>query len=309
MPSLVGELLTHRQGRPGLLRLFLDRGAYKAELFQELKANSQVRFYCPAVRYPALVAQWEALPEQDFEPEPFVFRRQTELPEGEQTVYRLADRTVSLNIRQKGRGVEAVTLRAIILHNPQGQTSRERWHVLFTDDEESPARALADEFGDHWGHEFAHRVGKYDLGYDILPQSYILASHRDEQGRLQREVTFNIKVIFLVAWLRCLTFNLMTAFVQALGGGYARMWAGTLLRKFIHRPASLFLVEDELHIVFDPFPEQEALRPLLEQLNRERVAVPWLNGLVLQFFIAGDEPLHPLDTPQKRKRLFGNGAG
>jgi hypothetical protein len=112
----------------------------------------------------------------------------------------------------------------------------------------------------------------------------------------------------MVSWLRCLTFNLMTACAQALGGEYAnKMWAGTLLRKFIHQPAQLLLVEDELHIVFDPFPEQEALRPLLERLNRERVAVPWLNSLVLQFFIAEDEPLHPLDTAQKRKRLFRNG--
>jgi len=307
VPSLVRELLTHRRGRPGLLRLFLDRGAYKAELFQELKANPQVRFYCPAVRYAALVAQWETLQEQDFEPEPFIFQRQTGLPEGERTVYRLADQPMALNIRQKGRVVDTVTLRAVILHNHQGQTPRERWHVLFTDDEQSPARALADEFGDHWGHEFAHRVGKYDLCYDILPQSYTLVSRRDEQGQLQREITFNIKAIFLVAWLRCLTFDLMTAFGQALGGEYARMWAGTLLRKFIHRPARLFLVGDELHIVLDPFPEQEDLRPLLEQLNRERVAVPWLNNLILQFFIAEDEPLHPLNTPQKRKRLFGNG--
>lgn len=309
VPSLVRELLTHRKGRPGLLRLFLDRGAYKAALFQKLKANQKVRFYCPAVRYAALVAQWEALQEENFEPEPFVFQRQAGLPEGERTVYHLADRPMTLNIREKGRVVDTVTLRAIILHNPQGQTPRERWHVLFTDDEESPARALADEFGDHWGHEFAHRVGKYNLCYDILPQSYTLVSRRDEQGQLQREVTFNIKAIFLVAWLRCLTFNLMTAFGQALGGEYARMWAGTSLRKFIHRPASLSLVGDELHVVFDPFPEQEDLRPLLEQLNRKRVAVPWLNDLILQFFIAENEPLHPLDTPEKRKRLFGNGKG
>lgn len=309
VPSLVRELLGQRQDRPGLLRLFLDRGAYKAALFRDLKAQPQVHFYCPAVRYRDLVAQWQALRAEDFAAEPFVFRRQAAQPASERTVYRLADRPMTLNIREKGRVVDTVTLRAVILHNPQGQTSRQQWHVLFTDDEQRPARHLADEFGDHWGHEFAHRIGKYDLCYDILPQSYTLVSRRDKQGQLQREVTFNIKAIFLVAWLRCLTFNLMTAFGQALGGEYARMWAGTLLRKFVHRPASLSLVGNELRLVFEPFPEQEDLRPLLEQLNRERVAVPWLNGLVLQFCIAEDEPLHPLATPQKRKRLFGNAKG
>jgi hypothetical protein len=307
--SLAQELLTHRQGHPGCLRLFLDRGAYKAALFRELKAQPQVHFYCPAVRYRDLVAQWQTLRAQDFAAEPFVFQRQAAQPASERPVYRLADRPMTLNIWEKGRVVDTVTLRAVILHNPQGQTPREQWHVLFTDDEQSPARHLADEFGDHWGHEFAHRIGKHDLCYDILPQSYTLVSQRDEQGQLQRTVTFNIKAIFLVAWLRCLTFNLMTAFGQALGGEYARMWAGTLLRKFVHRPASLLLVGDELHVVFEPFPEQEGLRPLLEQLNRERVAVPWLNGLVLQFFLAEDEPLHPLDAPRMRKRLFGNDKG
>jgi hypothetical protein len=107
--------------------------------------------------------------------------------------------------------------------------------------------------------------------------------------------------------LRCLVFNLMTLFGQALGGECAKMWAGTLLRKFIRRPATLYLVGKELHVVFDPFPDQEELRPLLEELNARQVALPWLNGLVVQFSIAQDELLHPLTEPEKRQRLFGDG--
>ncbi|MBS1250811.1 MAG: hypothetical protein MAG431_02407 [Chloroflexi bacterium] len=79
------------------------------------------------------------------------------------------------------------------------------------------------------------------------------------------------------------------------------MRVGTLLRKFIHRPAQLFVVGDELRIVFDPFRDQEELRPLLDELNEERIAVPWLNGLVLQFFIDEEKDLHPLTEPEKRK--------
>jgi len=59
-------------------------------------------------------------------------------------------------------------------------------------------------------------------------------------------------------------------------------------------------------VVFDPFPDQEALRPLLDRLNAKRVALPWLNSLVVQFSIAQDEPLHPLTEPEKRQRLFGD---
>ncbi len=59
-------------------------------------------------------------------------------------------------------------------------------------------------------------------------------------------------------------------------------------------------------MIFDPFPEQEAQRLLLDRLNAKRVAVPWLNGVVVQFAIAQDEPLHPLAEHEKRQRLFGD---
>ena len=113
--------------------------------------------------------------------------------------------------------------------------------------------------------------------------------------------------LFLSAWLRCLVFNLMSRFAQAMGGEYTKMWAGTLLRKFIRRPATLYLVGKELHVVFDPFPGQDKLQPLLDRLNAKRTALPWLNNLVVQFSIAQDKPLHPLTEPEKRNRLFGDG--
>jgi len=92
-----------------------------------------------------------------------------------------------------------------------------------------------------------------------------------------------------------------------MGGEYTKMWAGTLLRKFIRRPATLYLVDKELHVVFDPFPGQEEFQPLLDKLNAKRTPIPWLNNLVMQFSIAQDEPLHPLAEPEKRNRLFGDG--
>jgi hypothetical protein len=67
------------------------------------------------------------------------------------------------------------------------------------------------------------------------------------------------------------------------------------------------LIGNELHIVFDPFQDQDDLRPLLEELNARRVGLPWLNGLIVQFSIEDNEPLHPLAEPEKRNRLFGDG--
>ena len=135
----------------------------------------------------------------------------------------------------------------------------------------------------------------------------MLSTRRDDEGQLHREVEYDQTVLFLSAWLRCLVFNLMSRFAQALGGGYAKMWAGTLLRKFIRRPATLYLIGKELHVVFDPFPGQDELQPLLDELNAKRTPLPWLNNLVVQFSISQDEPLHPLTEHEKRNRLFGDG--
>jgi len=308
LPEIVAEICHHRGEGQGLLRFFFDKGGYKGQIFQEMAAREEVHFYCPAVRYPDNVAQWEQLTEAEFDPQPFVFAKHAKLPLEQQPAYRLADTEMTINIRQEGQVVDTITLRAVVIHDPKGQKPAERWPVVYlTDDRQIDARDLANEFGDHWGQEFAHRIGKHDLGLDILPPGYTLTSQRDAHGHLQRQVEANPTACFLSAWLRCLVFNLMSLFAQALGGEYAKMWAGTLLRKFIRRPATLYLVGKELHVIFDPFPNQEALRPLLDRLNAKRVALPWLNGLVVQFGLAQDEPLHPLTKPEKRQRLFGDG--
>lgn len=51
------------------------------------------------------------------------------------------------------------------------------------------------------------------------------------------------------------------------------MWAGTLLRKFIRRPATLCLVGNELHVAFDLFPDQDELRSLLDELDDKRMGL------------------------------------
>ena len=305
--EIVRELLKHRGTLDGLLRLFFDKGGYSGQNFRALADEPTVYFYTPAVRYPDSVTQWEQLQETDYDSEPFVFDKHADLPVEERPAYRLADTEMTINVWKKQKVVDTVTLRAIVIHDPQGEKPAERWPVvLLTDDRQIDGRDLLNEFGDHWGQEFGHRIGKHDLYLDILPPGYVLTTHRDDEGQLHREVEYDQTALFLSAWLRCLVFNLMSCFAQAVGGEYANMWAGTLLRKFIRRPATLYLVGKELHVVFDPFPGQDELQPLLDKLNAKRTPLPWLNNLVVQFSIAQDEPLHPLTKPEKRNRLFGD---
>ena len=60
-------------------------------------------------------------------------------------------------------------------------------------------------------------------------------------------------------------------------------------------------------MVFDPFPDQDELQPLLDKLNAKHTALPWLNNLAVQSSIAQDEPVRPLTEPEKRNRLLGDG--
>jgi hypothetical protein len=306
--EIVRELLKHRGTLKGLLRLFFDKGGYGGQIFLALSEEPRVHFYVPAVRYPSNVTQWEELQDSDFDADSFTFDKHAELPVEQRPTYRLADTEMTLNVWEENKVVDTVTLRAVVLHDPQGEKPAERWPVaLLMDDDEIDARALLNEYGDHWGQETAHRIAKHDLYLDILPPGYILKTRRDDQGQLHREIEFDQTAFSLSAWLHCLVFNLMSRFAQAMGGEYTKMWAGTLLRKFIRRSATLYLVGKELHVVFDPFPGQDKLQPLLDKLNARRTALPWLNGLVVQFSIAQNEPVHPLTEPEKRNRLFGDG--
>jgi hypothetical protein len=304
--EIARELLKHRGSLKGVLRLFFDKGGYGGQIFLALSNEPRIHFYVPAVRYPSNVAKWEQLQDSDFDAVPFVFDKHADWPVEQRPDYRLADTEMTINVREGTKVVDTVTLRAVVLHDLQGEKPAERWPVvLLTDDDEIDARDLLNEYGDHWGQEVAHRIGKHDLCLDILPPGYILRTQRDDQGQLQRDIEFDQTAFSLSAWLHCLVFNLMTRFAQAMGGEYTKMWAGTLLRKFIRRPATLYLVGKDLHVVFDPFPGQDELQPLLDKLNAKRTALPWLNNLVVQFSIAQDEPIHPLTEPEKRNRLFG----
>ncbi len=216
----------------------------------------------------------------------------------------MADIDMNINVYQGRKKVGTVTLRAIVLHSPTGEKLAERWpFVLLTDDEKTSAQKLVNEYGDHWAQEIGHRIGRHDLFLDVLPTGYKLKTQRNDKGELVREVEFDQSAFLLSAWIRLKVYNLMSDFAKKIGGEYQTKWAGTLLRKFIHRRAELYVVDNQLMVVFEPFPEHEALHPLLVSLNNKGISIPWLNGLVLQFGIA-DKPIYPLKEPQKRNRLF-----
>lgn len=283
-------------------RFFFDKGVYNGKLFKQLKAVEKTSFYTPAKRTNPNVKQWEAISDQEYTS--FVFNKHSELASDKRPTYRMADTKMQINVYEGKKKVGQVTLRALVLNNPLGQKKAEIWpFVLLTNDEDSDAKKLINEYGDHWAQEIGHRVGRHDLYLDVLPTGYKIKSKRNQCGEIEREVEFDQSAFRLSAWLRLLVYNLMSRFASQLPANYQKMWAGTLLRKFIRRQATIYLLEEELLIVFDRFPDHEALHPLMVELNAKRIPVPWLNNLVLQFSIA-NKPMYPLKDPQIRKRLF-----
>ncbi len=192
VPPMTREILRQWKSEEGIWRLFLARGAFQGLLFQTLKLLPRGHFYLPTGRYSNYVEAGEKLPESTFEEAPFVFARAKDRPPEERISYRLADSPQEVNLWEGGKLRGTVTLRAIILFNPQGETTSKRWFVLLTDDRDTPARELANEYGDHWEHEMAHRVGKHDLDYDIRPPSYMRETHRDPEDNLMRDAKLDI---------------------------------------------------------------------------------------------------------------------
>jgi hypothetical protein len=148
--EIVQELLKHRGADLQPLRLFFDKGGSCGHVFRDLLQLPSVWFYTFAKRTEENVAQWEQLPASDFEKKPFTFDKHADWPADQRPTYRLADTEMIINVWEDQRLVGTVTLRAIVLHDPHGQTPAERWPVvLLTNDREQEARALLNEQGDH----------------------------------------------------------------------------------------------------------------------------------------------------------------
>ena len=112
--------------------------------------------------------------------------------------------------------------------------------------------------------------------------------------------------LHLVAWLRHWTYNLVKDFGVALGGPYATMQVGTLVRKFIARPGFLRLKGNELQVTLMPFTGSQALNEWIQQTNEQRVSIPWLDHLILQIEIAPLTVGLAANPTAVRRRVFAN---
>ena len=260
------------------VRLIFDRGGYKGTLFEALMEDAQVSFVAMARATQRNVRHWEAIPEADFRP----YR-----PKGEDNP--------NLKIAQATTPITDCChpLPSVVIRDDTPGT-RQRWRVLFFKNEpgNSPeAEAIDAEYRQRQHHETGFAQYVHAVAGHSLPKAYHMVRMPNEQGQKRKtiataETTDSQRTVQLVAWIKCLTCNLIQDFGIALGPDYAKLQVATLVRRYIARPGRLYLRAGQLIVQLDPFRGDAALKPLIQQLNERRLAIPWLGGLILHVEIA-----------------------
>ena len=149
------------------VRLLVDAGAAKrdAAIAALLRDTPGVTVLMRAPRQPGRMRHWRALPARAFqtirEPGPW-----TGAPA---KVLRVAETRTPL----AGDGPRQHGIRTIVAVEGRvptaGRPRKDRWHVLYVNDDRTPAYRLIQEFRHRQHHEQGYRIGVHDLDLDAVP--------------------------------------------------------------------------------------------------------------------------------------------
>jgi hypothetical protein len=82
----------------------------------------------------------------------------------------------------------------------------------------------------------------------------------------------------MLGWLVALVYNAVADLTEDLVGDWVGAHVRTVRRAFFNRPGQVYLTAQALIVSLDPFAGQEALVPLLDQLNKAGHRIPWLDN-------------------------------
>jgi hypothetical protein len=302
VPELFMELRRLRQ-QAGVksaapVRLILDRGAYKAAVFETLMADPQVSFIAMARATKKNVVQWTTLPERLFRPYQ---------PAG--------DDNPNLKIARAPTTITGcpVPLPSIIMRDDTPHT-RQRWRVLFY--KNPPGRAphaetLDAEYRQRQNHEVGFAQYIHALAGHSLPKAYTMRRKPNADGEKRHTVATvqtakSQRDVQFVAWIKFLTFNLIRDLGATLGRTPAAWRVATLVRRYLLRPGRLYLDAGHLIVQLDPFRGAEPLSAFIQQVNQQNLTLPWLSNLILQFEV-GAQPQGLAAVPQRlAERILAN---
>ncbi len=258
-----------RTGGGARLRLLVDAGAAKrdAAIAALLRETPGVTVLMRAPRPPGRLRHWRALPARAFQ----TFREPGPWIGAPPKVLRVAETRTPL----KGDGPHARGVRTIVAVEGRaptvGRPRKDRWHVLYVNDERTPPYRLIQEFRQRQHHEQGYRIGVHDLDLDAVPSGYAKASRSSRPA-------FRPAALTWAAWTKALAANLIERLGARLGGPWTHAHPRTLRRTFLNRPGTLRETPAALVVELDWFPQQAVLRPLVEALNAARVQIPGPGG-------------------------------
>lgn len=254
-----------REARPAAIRLIVDAGAtLKHSEFRALLLEPKLTVLARAPRSPRLMRQWKALP-----PERFVEHREPGewVKAPEKRLFVAETRTTLKGDRPEDRPVRTIVAKESA--GVRGRPTKDRWHIIFTNDEITSAYDLIREFRTRQHHEQGYRVLVHDEALDATTNGY------NKKARDRRRPGFNHGPIHIVAWVKALAYNAMRALSERLPGRLARAHPRTLRRFFLNRPGTIWQTPTDLIVQMDYFPEQRRIEHLIADLNEATVRLPW----------------------------------
>jgi hypothetical protein len=208
------------------------------------------------------MAKWRALPADCFEEQ-----WEESETQGEKKLLRVAETRTPI----AGKSVRTI----VAVEGGSGK-KKDRWHVLYTNDETTPAYELIQEFRRRQNHEQCYRVLVHELNLDALPNGYRWWSPN------RRRPGFEAKRLQLVGWIKGLAYNAIQRWKRQLPGPYRRMMPFSLMRIFFFRPGRITVTPEAVQVEIDEFRELRHLSQYLSWLNRERVKIPWIGNRRLE---------------------------
>lgn len=255
-----------RYGQPRSLHALFDAGAGKSDaqvraLWDLAEATDNLDITLRACRYPHRVRRWKELPSGLFVSveEPGVCQG---APPKE---IRLAETETIL----KGEAAEQA-IRTIICRDVR-PGKKDRWHPLYTTTAAGLKNVLT-EFRRRQNEEQAFRVEVHDEFVNAVPCGY------DKQSPDRKRPRFHRGPLQMIGWLVALVYNAAADFAEQLEGDYDGLHVRTLRRKFFNRPGRLYCTPEALIVYLDPFAEQQALIPVIDEVNAAQHRLPWLEN-------------------------------
>ena len=258
---------TLEYGRPESLHAVFDAAAGQSDagvraLWDLVEEYSNLDVTMRACRYPHRLGRWKQLPSGLFvsyqEPGACVGAPPKEI--------RLAETETVLKDEAEDQAV-----RTIICHELASGPKEDRWHPLFTTSEEDAHEVLT-QFRTRQHHEQAFRVEVYDEFLDAVPCGY------DKESPDRIRPRFHRGPLQMIGWLAALVYNAAMDWAGKLSGDFVGCHLRTLRRMFFNRPGQLYGTPEALIVQLDPFAEQEALVPVIDEFNRGDHRLPWLEN-------------------------------